>query len=53
VRESPAAKIFTDPGRHEFRAADLEYAVQVDIFDFVMRVERRAGLLVMQADAGA
>jgi len=50
VRESPAGRVFADPDRPEFSAADLEYALQVDRFDFAMCVERRAGLLVQTCE---
>jgi 2-phosphosulfolactate phosphatase len=49
VYASPAAQLFIDPARPEFPETDLEYCVQVDRFDFAMCVQRRNGLLLMEA----
>lgn len=49
VRESTSGRIFADPAQPEFPAADLECCAAVDRFDFAMLVERRDGLLVMEA----
>jgi 2-phosphosulfolactate phosphatase len=48
VLDSYVARQFYDPARPEFPAADLEYCVDVDRFDFAMRVERQDELLVMK-----
>ncbi len=48
VRESPPGRIFADPARPEFPAADLDYCTQVDCFDFAMPVQRRDGLHVLE-----
>jgi 2-phosphosulfolactate phosphatase len=47
VRDSVPGRIFADPARPEFPAADLDYCTAVDRFDFAMLVERRDGLLIM------
>ncbi|MFP4345716.1 MAG: 2-phosphosulfolactate phosphatase [Anaerolineales bacterium] len=53
VRASRAAEKFRDPTRPEFRPRDLDYAVDIDRFDFAMVVERRQGQQVLvPADAG-
>ena len=49
VRDSLPGRIFADPAYPEFPAADLELCTEVDRFDFAMLVERRNGLLVMEA----
>jgi 2-phosphosulfolactate phosphatase len=41
VRASRAAEKFLDGSRPEFRPQDLDYAVDIDRFDFAMVVERR------------
>ncbi len=51
VRRSTAGRIFADPARPEFPAADLEYALRLDAFDFAMPVQRRDGALVMRAES--
>jgi 2-phosphosulfolactate phosphatase len=48
VLESYAARMFSDPTRPEFPASDLEYCVDVDRFDFAMRITRQNGQLVMK-----
>jgi 2-phosphosulfolactate phosphatase len=48
VYESTAGRIFTDPDQTEYSPEDLERCVEVDRFDFALRVERRDGLLVME-----
>ncbi len=50
VRDSVPGRIFADPARPEFPAIDLEYATDLDRFDFAMVVERHDGLLVMRAE---
>lgn len=49
VRCSAAGRRFADPLRPEFPASDLDYALQVDRFDFAMQADRRAGRLVLAA----
>lgn len=49
VRESDAGRIFADPADLVFPASDLDLCTDVDRFDFALRVERRDGLLVMEA----
>ena len=49
VYASRTGRIFADPARPEYPAADLEYCTQVDRFDFAMPVRRRDGLFVMEA----
>jgi 2-phosphosulfolactate phosphatase len=49
VYASRTGRIFADPARPEYPAADLEYCTQVDRFDFAMLVRWRDGLLVMEA----
>ena len=49
VRDSVPGRIFADPARPEFPAADLEHATALDRFGFAMVVERRDGLLAMRA----
>ncbi len=49
VLASDAAQLFTDPDHPAFPAADMALCTDVDRFDFAMLVERREGLLVMQA----
>jgi 2-phosphosulfolactate phosphatase len=48
VRSSQAAESL-HPDRDALAALDLALCVDVDRFDFALRVERRAGLLVMRA----
>lgn len=48
VLQSDTALKFHDPARPELPAADLEYCVDVDRFDFAMRVRRQNGHLVMK-----
>lgn len=48
LRQSVPSEIFTDPDYAEF-AADLDYCLAVDRFEFAMVVEQRRGLLVMKA----
>jgi 2-phosphosulfolactate phosphatase len=43
------AGVQVDPARRQQMADDLERCLEVDRFDFAMRVERREGLLVMEA----
>jgi 2-phosphosulfolactate phosphatase len=48
VYDSPSGKVFADPSRPEYPAADLDFCAQVDRFDFAMQVRRQDGLLVME-----
>ena len=47
VLDAPNARVFLDPGRPEYPAADLDYCTAIDRFDFYLRVARQDGLLVM------
>jgi 2-phosphosulfolactate phosphatase len=49
VRQSTSGQLFADPHHPEFPAADLERCAELDRFNFALVVERRDGLLVMQA----
>jgi len=49
VRESDSGRLFADPADPVFPASDLDLCTDVDRFDFALRVERRDGLLVMEA----
>ncbi len=49
VRQSTSGRMFADPNRPEFPAADLERCAELDRFDFALVVKRQEGLLVMQA----
>ena len=49
VRDSDAGRLFADPADPVFPASDLELCTDVDRFDFALHVERRDGLLVMEA----
>jgi 2-phosphosulfolactate phosphatase len=49
VRASGAGRLFADPDDPVFPASDLDLCADVDRFDFAMLVERRDGLLVMEA----
>lgn len=48
VLNSYVARVFYDPTRPEFPVSDLECCVDVDRFDFAMRVTRQNGQLVMK-----
>jgi 2-phosphosulfolactate phosphatase len=48
VRQSPTGRVFADPQRPQFPAADLDLCTAVDRFDFAMQVTRRDGLLVLR-----
>jgi len=48
VRNSTAARLFTDSAQGMFPAADVECCVAVDRFDFAMPIARRNGLLIME-----
>ncbi len=48
VHQSPTGRVFADPQRPEFPAADLDLCTAVDRFDFAMQVTRRDGLLVLR-----
>jgi 2-phosphosulfolactate phosphatase len=47
VYVSTSGRLFADPAKPEFSAADLAYCTAVDRFDFAMPAERRNGLLVV------
>lgn len=49
VRESDTGRIFAADTEPAFPASDLDLCTDVDRFDFALRVERRDGLLVMEA----
>lgn len=49
VRDSDSGRLFADPADPIFPASDLDLCVDVDRFDFALHVERRDGLLVMEA----
>ena len=49
VRQSPPGKLFSDPTQIEFNPADLEYCLQINRFDFIMRVKQEDGLFIMKA----
>lgn len=49
VRFSPAGRRLVDPNFPEYPAADLPHCLQVDRFDFVMRVRRHEELLLLEA----
>ena len=49
VRDSDSGRLFADPAHKVFPTSDLDLCTDVDRFDFVLRVERRDGLLVMEA----
>jgi 2-phosphosulfolactate phosphatase len=49
VRESDSGRLFADAADPVFPASDLDLCTDVDRFDFALRVERRDGLLVMEA----
>jgi len=48
VKNSRSGSHFTDVDHRVFPASDLQLALQVDCFDFFMRVEREDGRLVMR-----
>lgn len=48
VHASFSGRLFADPARPEFPAADLACCAEVDRFDFAMPVERRDGGFVMR-----
>jgi 2-phosphosulfolactate phosphatase len=48
VRQSPTGRVFADPQRLQFLAADLDLCTAVDRFDFAMQVTRQDGLLVLR-----
>ncbi len=48
VRGSFSGRIFSDPAQPEFPEADLECALELDRFDFAMKVERAGGLLILR-----
>jgi 2-phosphosulfolactate phosphatase len=49
VYQAEVARLFTDSQHPAFPSSDLDYCAAVDRFDFAMLVERRDGLLVMEA----
>jgi 2-phosphosulfolactate phosphatase len=48
VQRSDAGQKFLDPAQPEFPAADLDYCLQLDRFDFAMPITREDGLLVLR-----
>jgi hypothetical protein len=48
VRQSFTGRLFGTPDYPHLAAADINLCVDVDRFDFCMRVEREEGLLVMR-----
>ena len=50
VRKSRAGQKFVEPSHAVFPASDLELAVDIDRFGFVMAVEKRDGLLVLRPE---
>jgi 2-phosphosulfolactate phosphatase len=48
VRASHPGRLFADPAKPDFPAADLDYCTQVDRFNFAMLAVREEGLLVMR-----
>jgi 2-phosphosulfolactate phosphatase len=48
-RRSETAQIFFNPAKLDFPAADMDCCLHLDRFDFALWIERRNGLLVMQA----
>ena len=49
VRDSAAAKTFLNPAMTEFNAHDIELCTQLNRFAFAMVVQRREGMLVLEA----
>jgi hypothetical protein len=49
VRNSRAARKFTDIESSDFPEADLAHALMIDRFDFAMEVERQGDLLVLRS----
>jgi 2-phosphosulfolactate phosphatase len=47
ARRSPTAHLFSDPASPDFPAADLDYCLAANRFDFAMPVRRQAGLWLM------
>lgn len=48
IRASPSGKKFFDPSRPQFREEDFRLALELDRFDFVLRVERGELLRVVK-----
>jgi 2-phosphosulfolactate phosphatase len=48
VRQSPNGRVFADPQRPGFPAADLDLCTAVDRFDIAMQVTRQDGLLILR-----
>jgi 2-phosphosulfolactate phosphatase len=48
VSQSPPGRIFSNPAKPEFPNSDLEYALNLDHFNFAMLVRRRNGQLIME-----
>ena len=44
IRASPSGRKFFDPSQPQFREEDFSLALELDRFDFVIKVERRDGL---------
>lgn len=50
VKESPPGELFANPAKPEFPNSDLEYALEVNHFDFAMLVRRKDGRLIMETN---
>jgi 2-phosphosulfolactate phosphatase len=48
IRASPSGSKFFDPSQLQFREEDFRLALELDRFDFVLKVERRDGLKVVK-----
>jgi len=48
VRDAPSGAKFFDPSRPQFREEDFHLALELDRFDFVLRVEMEDGLRVVR-----
>jgi 2-phosphosulfolactate phosphatase len=48
VRESAPGRLFSNPAKPEFPSSDLEYALNLDQFDFAMLVRWMNGKLIME-----
>ena len=48
IRASPSGSKFFDPSQPQFREEDFRFALELDRFDFALKVERRDGLKVVK-----
>lgn len=48
VRNSTSGQAFVDPGQPELPAADLDYCLQLNRFDFAMQAHRENGLVILR-----